>query len=160
VVVGLGLGTGALVGQFLGSKDLHKAWLAGILSIRLAIWIMLGFCAGIWAGAPYVVHFFFSDSSVTATGVSILRIMALSLPFIGLHIGAEVVFEGAGQNTPPMLLSIIHSWVMVIPFMYILGTVLELGPNAVMIGWTVAHVFGGLAALWLFRRGSWLKYEL
>jgi Na+-driven multidrug efflux pump len=86
--------------------------------------------------------------------------MALSLPFIGIHIGSETVFEGAGQNTPPMLLSIIHSWVMVIPFMWLAGTVFKLGPNAVVGGWGLAHFFGGLAALWLFRRGSWLKHQV
>ena len=160
VCVGLGLGTGALIGQFLGSRDLHKAWLAGVLSIRLALWIMLGFAAVVLAGAPLIVRLFFSDPSMIGPGAMMLRIMALSLPFIGIHIGSETVFEGAGQNTPPMLLSIVHSWVMVIPFMWLAGSVLDLGPNAVVGGWGLAHLFGGLAALWLFRRGSWLEHEV
>jgi putative MATE family efflux protein len=157
---GLGLGTSALVGQFLGSRDLRKAWLAGVLSIRLAAWIMTGYCAAILLGAPLIVRMFFSDPAVVAPGIVILRIMALSLPFIGVHIGSETVFEGAGQNIPPMFLSIVHSWVMVIPFMYAAGSVFEWGPNAVMVGWCLAHFFGGLAALWLFRRGSWLKHQV
>lgn len=160
VCVGLGLGTGALVGQFLGSRELHKAWLAGVLSIRLALWIMLAYMAIILAAAPLIVSLFFSDPAMIKTGAMILRIMALSLPFIGIHIGSETVFEGAGQNTPPMLLSIVHSWVMVIPFMWLAGNVLDLGPNGVVGGWGLAHFFGGLAALWLFRRGSWLKHEV
>lgn len=159
-VVGLGLGTGALVGQFLGSKELHKAWLAGVLSIRLAVWLMIGYAVILIAAAPLIVRMFFSDPSMLASGTAILRIMALSLPFIGLHIGSETVFEGAGKNTPPMVLSIVHSWVMVIPFMWLAGTVLELGPNAVVAGWGLAHIIGGAAALWLFRRGSWLMHEV
>ena len=160
IVVGLGLGTGALIGQFLGSRDLRKAWLAGVLSIRLAAWIMVGYATVLVAGAPLIVRMFFSDPSVLAPGTAILRIMAISLPFIGLHVGAETAFEGAGQNMPPMILSLVHSWAMVIPFMYVLGTLLEWGPYAIMAGWGLAHVLGGLAALWLFRRGSWLKYEV
>ena len=160
IIVGLGLGTGALIGQYLGSRELHKAWLAGVLSIRLAVWIMLSFAALIFVGAPLIVHLFFKEAAMQAPGIMILRIMALSLPFIGLHIGSETVFEGAGQNTPPMVLSIVHGWAMVIPFMYIAGSVLQWGPNAVMGGWGLAHIFGGLAALWLFRRGSWLKHEV
>ena len=160
VVAGLGLGTGALIGQFLGSRDLRKAWLAGILSIRLATWIMIGYAAVLVAGAPLIVRMFFSDPSMLEPGIWILRITAFSLPFIGIHIGAETAFEGAGQNTPPMILAIVHSWAMVIPFMYVLGTVLELGPYAVMAGWGLAHILGGVAAIWLFRRGSWLKYEV
>ncbi|RPH95310.1 MATE family efflux transporter [candidate division KSB1 bacterium] len=159
-VVGLGLGTGALIGQFLGSRELHKAWLAGVLSIRLAFWIMVGFTGVLLLGAPLIVRMFFSDPSMQEPGVTILRIVALSLPFIGLHIGAETAFEGAGQNMPPMILSLVHSWFMVVPFMYIMGTVLEWGPYAVMAGYALAHVIGGIAALWLFRRGSWLKHEV
>jgi putative MATE family efflux protein len=158
-VVGLGLGTGSLVGQLLGSRDLHKAWLAGVLSIRIAFWIMLGACVGIIACAPYIVRLFFTDPAVTVQAQLILRIMALSLPFIGIHIGSETVFEGSGQNTPPMILAIVHSWVMVVPFMYLSGVVFEWGPLAVMGSWGLAHCLGGLAALWLFRRGSWLKHE-
>ena len=159
-VVGLGLGTGALVGQFLGSGDLRKAWLSGVLSIRLAGWTMLGFAVAVLAGAPLIVRLFFTDPALIESGIVILRIMAFSLPFIGVHIGAETVFEGAGQNIPPMVLSIVHSWVMVIPLMYLAGSILELGPTAVMVGWGLAHIFGGIAGLYLFRRGSWLKHQV
>jgi putative MATE family efflux protein len=160
IVVGLGLGTGALIGQFLGSRELHKAWLAGVLSIRLAVWIMVVGAFGIFISAPLIVRMFFSDLSMQAPGIAILRIMSMSLPFIGLHIGAETVFEGAGLNTPPMVLSIVHSWVMVIPFMWLAGPVLELGPNAVIAGFALAHFIGGLAAVWLFRRGKWLQHQV
>ncbi len=160
VIVGLGLGTGSLIGQFLGSRELHKAWLAAVLSIRLAVWIMVTLAIALLAGAPLVARLFFSDPAVLEPGIVILRIMAISLPFIALHLGAEISFEGAGQNVPPMILSIVHSWVMVIPFMYLAGTALNLGPVGLMWGWVVAHAFGGLAGLWLFQRGTWLKYEI
>jgi putative MATE family efflux protein len=159
-IVGLGLGTGALIGQFLGSREKHKAWLASVLSIRFAVWLMAGYAAAILVLAPLVVRMFFSDPSLSTPGATILRIMALSLPFIGLHIGAETVFSGAGRNVPTMVLSIVHSWVMVIPLMYLFGIFLEWGPNAMMMGWGIAHMCGGMAALWLYRRGSWLKHEV
>ncbi|MFZ5432729.1 MAG: MATE family efflux transporter [Calditrichota bacterium] len=159
-VVGLGLGTGALVGQYLGSRELHKAWLSGVLSIRLAGWIMLGYGAAILAGAPLLVQAFFSEPELHSMGIVILRIMAFSLPFIGIHIGSEIVFEGAGQNTPPMLLSLVHAWGMMIPFMYLCGPILGGGPYAVMGALALAHALGGLAGLWLFRRGSWLLHKV
>ena len=93
-------------------------------------------------------------------GKAILRIMAISLPMIALHIAAEEVFMGAGQNTPPMVLSIIHNWVMVVPLMYLAGNVLHWGPTGLMWGWSTAHVLGALASYWLFRRGTWLKHEI
>jgi putative MATE family efflux protein len=158
VIAGLGLGTGALIGQYLGAKQLDRAWLAGVLSTRLALWIMLGYAALLFVFDNLIVSMFFSDPATHELATQILRIMVFSLPMIGLHIGAETVFEGAGQNTPPMVLSIVHSWAMVIPFMYIAGSVLHLGPLGLMWGWTLAHAIGGLAALWLFRRGTWLEH--
>jgi putative MATE family efflux protein len=157
-VAGLGLGTGALIGQYLGARQLDRAWLAGVLSTRLAFWIMIGYAAALLVLNNLVVSLFFSDPATHDLARQILRIMLISLPMIGLHIGAETVFEGAGQNTPPMILSIVHSWVMVIPFMYLFGTVLHFGPLGLMWGWTLAHALGGLAALWLFRRGTWLMH--
>lgn len=160
LVVGLGLGTGALIGQYLGSREHHKAWLAGILSIRLGVGLMTAYAAVIIAGAPLIVRMFFNDPQMVEPGVTILRIMALSLPLIGLHIASEEVFTGAGQNTPPAVLSIIHSWVMIVPFMYLFGHVFGWGPNGLMWGWSLAHMIGGLAINYLFRRGTWLTHKV
>ena len=107
-IAGLGLGTGALIGQYLGSQERHKAWLAAILSIRLAGWIMLGYAAVLLISAPHLVRSFFPEPEMHEPGIAILRIMAFALPFIGIHIGSEIVFEGAGQNTPPMILALVH----------------------------------------------------
>lgn len=161
MVAGLGLGTGALIGQFLGGKQLDRAWLAGVLSTRLAGWIMLGYATLLFAFAPWIVLFFFKEQpQLWSLGSHLLRIMAVSLPMIGIHIGAETAFEGAGQNTPPMILSIVHAWVMVIPFMWVLGRIFDFGAPGLMWGWTIAHVAGGLAAIWMLNRGTWLKHEL
>jgi len=160
IVSGLGLGTGALIGQFLGSQERHKAWLACILSIRLSVVLTSIFAALIVIFAPQVIRVFFDDPLMLGPGKAILRIMAISMPMIALHIAAEEVFMGAGQNTPPMVLSIIHSWVMVVPFMYVAGNTFHWGPNGLLWGWSTAHMLGALAAYWLFRRGTWLKHEI
>ncbi|MDD5087950.1 MAG: MATE family efflux transporter [bacterium] len=159
-IAGLGLGTGALIGQYLGSKELHKAWLSAVLSIRLAGWIMIGYAVFLLAGAPLLVKAFFDDPALHQSGTIIIQILALSLPAIGIHIGAEIVFEGAGQNTPPMVLALIHAWVVMVPFLYLTGPILGGGPYAIMAALVVAHALGGAAALWLFYRGTWLRHEV
>jgi len=159
-IAGLGLGTGALIGQYLGSKERHKAWLSAVLSIRLAGWIMIGYAVFLLAGAPLLVRAFFDDPELHRAGTIILQILALSLPAIGIHIGAEIVFEGAGQNTPPMILALIHAWAVMVPFLYIVGPILGGGPYAIMAALVLAHGLGGAAALWLFYRGTWLLHEV
>jgi putative MATE family efflux protein len=159
-MVGFALGTSALLGQFLGSKELLKAWMVGSQAIRLAGWIMLAFGGIVFVFASPIIRMFFDSPEMHDLGTDLLRIMAISLPLSGMHIGAETSFEGAGMNKPPMILSLIHAWLLVVPFMYILGPVIGFGPHGVMWGWAIAHSLGGVAAVWLFQRGAWLKHEV
>jgi putative MATE family efflux protein len=159
-MAGFALGTSALLGQFLGSRELLKAWMVGAQAIRISGWIMFAYGLVIFSGASFIIRQFFSDPAMHLLGTQLMRIMAISMPLIGMHIGAETAFEGAGMNTPPMVLSLIHSWLMVVPFMYILGPWLDFGPHGLMWGWTSAHAIGGVAAIWLFQRGWWLKHEI
>ena len=58
-MVGFTLGTSALLGQFLGSKELLKAWMVGAQAIRISGWIMLAFGAAVFAGASPIIKLFF-----------------------------------------------------------------------------------------------------
>ncbi len=156
-MVGFTLGTSALVAQFLGAKDLVKSWIAGVHSIRVAGYVMLGYGALVFIFAEPIVAAFFGIESGGELGASLLRIMAISIPFAGIHIGAETVFEGAGHNRPMMLLSIAHAWLLMVPFMYTFGILLDWGPVGMIWGATIAHSLGGLIAVWLFYKGSWLR---
>jgi len=156
-MVGFTLGTSALVAQFLGAKELVKSWIAGVHSIRVAGYVMLGYGAIIFIFAEPIVKAFFGIEGAGELGPALLRIMAISIPFAGIHIGSETVFEGAGHNRPMMLLSIAHSWLMLVPFMYAFGIMMDLGPVGMIWGATIAHSLGGLIAVWLFYKGSWLR---
>lgn len=155
-MVGFTLGTSALVAQFLGAKDLVKSWIAGVHSIRTAGYVMLAYAAFVFIFADFIVSAFFGIDT-NQIGSILLRIMAISIPFAGIHIGAETVFEGAGHNRPMMLLSIAHAWLLMVPFMYVFGIVLDWGPVGMITGATIAHSLGGLIAVWLFYKGSWLR---
>lgn len=156
-MVGFTLGTSALVAQFLGAKELVKSWIAGVHSIRVAGYVMLTYGAILFLFAEQIVRAFFGIETSVELGATLLRIMAISLPFAGIHIGAETVFEGAGHNQPMMLLSLAHAWLLMVPFMYVFGITLVWGPVGMIWGATIAHSLGGLIAVWLFYKGSWLR---
>jgi len=156
-MVGFALGTSSLIAQFLGAKDLVKSWIAGVHSIRVAGSVMLGYAAFVFFFADWIIHAFFEVADVGDIGPTLLRVMAVSIPFAGIHIGAETVFEGAGHNRPMMLLSIAHSWLLMVPFMFIFGIVLGWGPVGMIAGSSVAHTLGGFIAVWMFYKGSWLR---
>jgi Na+-driven multidrug efflux pump len=156
-MVGFTLGTSALIAQFLGAKELVKSWIAGVHSIRMAGYVMLAYALFVFFFAEWIIHAFFDVADVGDIGPTLLRIMAVSIPFAGIHVGAETVFEGAGHNRPMMLLSVAHSWLLMVPFMYIFGLTLEWGPVGMIAGSSIAHGLGGLIAVWLFYKGSWLR---
>jgi putative MATE family efflux protein len=160
IVVGLGLGTGALIGQFLGGRQLHRAWLSAILSLRLAVISMSVFALLILIFAPLIVRFFFTDPELYPTGTIFLRILAVSIPFVGLHIGVENIFSGAGMNVPPMLLGMATDWLFIIPFMYTIGEILKFGPAGMLVGITLGHGLGALIGIIIMRRGKWLMHRV
>jgi hypothetical protein len=42
----------------------------------------------------------------------------------------------------------------------VVGMALDLGPPGMMAGRSLGQVLGSLVAVWLLRRGSWLRHEV
>jgi putative MATE family efflux protein len=160
ILAGLGLGTSALIGQYLGSRQLHRAWLSAVIGLRLGSGAMLIYAAFVFACASLLVPLFFDDPVLVEPGALYLRILCVGLPFLGLASGSEQAFAGAGKNTPPMLIHMASGWVLTVPLMILLGKTLGFGPPGLMIGNSIGQAAGALIALWLVRRGSWLEHEL
>jgi putative MATE family efflux protein len=157
IIAGLGLGTGALVGQYLGSRRLRHAWLASVISMFLGAGTLFVYGLLLFAFAPLIVRGFFSDPALLDAGVLYLRILSIGLPFTGILLASENAFAGAGQNTPTMIANVLTSWALTIPLMYVLGEVAGLGPVGMMAGSACGSAIAGFVGLWLVRRGTWLE---
>jgi putative MATE family efflux protein len=160
VIVGLGLGTGALIGQYLGAKKLNHAWVSAMSAVQLAAGSMLIIAVVFLVFSSQVVKLFFDDPLLLEPGIFYLRMMALGLPLIGVIIQAENAYTGAGMNVPPMIMGMTIDWVIIIPIMYICGVTLNFGPNGMLVGWVIALALGALILLTGVRRGSWLEHNV
>jgi putative MATE family efflux protein len=160
VLGGLGLGASALIGQYLGSRDLHKAWLAAVQNIRVAGTSMVVFAVAVALAAPWIVRLFFDDPALVEPGALYLRLLAAGLPFIGLTDGADHAYSGAGRTLPPMIMQVTVAWGLVIPLMGVVGIVMGLGPAGMMAGRSLGQFLGSIVAVWLLQRGSWLRHEV
>ena len=154
------MGAGALVGQYLGGKQLVRAWLATATSIQLAAVTMLVFGGIVFAFAPHLVRAFFDDPELLAPGTLYLRLLAVRLPFVGIAIGVEQPFNGAGLNTPPLILHVVSAWVLTVPLVLLLGEGLGLGAAGMMGGIVLGNLLEAVAGVWLVRRGGWLQHDL
>ncbi|MBZ0267287.1 MATE family efflux transporter, partial [bacterium] len=160
LIGGLGLGSGALVGQQLGGGRLERAWVTTIVSMRLGAGFLAVFGAFVALAAPAIVSMFFADPELAAPGTLFLRIMVIGLPFAGISTAAHNAFGGAGMNLPPMILQVAVAWAITVPGVLLLGRVANYGAAGAMAGVAIGEVLGALLFIVLIRRGSWLVYRI
>ncbi len=166
IVVGLGLGISALIGQVLGAEKEDRAIETARQSILLSTVVMTVFGAMCFLGADYLMRAFFETSGggqparVHEAGVILMKVFAFSFPFTGLFITIEQIFCGAGKNTPGMVLSIIGNWVIEIPLILLLADTVGLKELGVWFGITISSAISASAFYWYYTRRTWLSHRV
>jgi putative MATE family efflux protein len=160
VLAGLGLGSSALIGQYLGQNRMDRAWLCAVMTMRLATGTLLTFAALVLLGAPWIARFFFSDPALAQAGAIYLRVLAVGLPFLGLTAAMEHAYSGAGRTLPPMLLNLASAWLLTVPAMWLLGQRTELGAIGALVAISAAQVLTAAVAVVMLRRGTWLTHRI
>ncbi len=157
--VGFGLGTGALVGQYLGAREKENAWHTARVAIRLVLICMFAFVVLIWIFSEPIVKMFFSDAESLEQGRWFLRILVLSLPFRAALEMMTNAYNGAGRNLPPMIFGIFLDWGLIVLSMLIMGKWLGWGPYGMLAGYAFGNLLGSAIFYLFFRRGNWLVEE-
>jgi MATE family multidrug resistance protein len=149
-----------LVGQYLGAGDRESALRAAQSALRLALSFM---------GAMGVVFLFFRhtfiaafnpDPAVVALGATLLLFAALFQVFDATNMVLSGVLRGAGDTRYPMAATIVLSWALFVPLVWLFS--LRLGYGAAG-GWFAAVIWlAGLALVLRHRyvRRGWLEREL
>jgi putative MATE family efflux protein len=155
-VVAIGIATTTLVGQNIGARKLERSQKSGFLSIVIAMGAMvfLGLLTALLAKP--LMGIFTEDPEVITFGVDFLRIVSLSLFFIGAAIAANGVFRGAGDTTPPMIISFVKL-LLLIALAFILPKGLEMGVRGLWWSMVLVYVIESiLIGIWFFL-GKWKK---
>jgi putative MATE family efflux protein len=160
MIFGLSVGISPLIGNLAGTGLTSRMWRAARQSILLTIGIMAIISAALFVFAPQITRAFFSDTSIVAVGVEMLRIYSLAMIPIGIWIIVESIFHGTGDNIPPMVLSLTTSWLLEIPLVLVFTRLLGYHQTAIWwirVGYAVC---GAAIALLLLRRGSWVEKKV
>ena len=157
IIVGLGLGLSALIGQNLGARKLDRARQTAGQASLLAIGIMTFFGLINFIFAPFIVKIFFQDPNLVSLGATLLRIQAIGFPLLGLYITLEMIFAGAGDNVPPMIIGIIYSWALEIPLILVFTRVFGFNQNGVWWAIVLATFIGSSLFYYWYRKGKWIK---
>jgi putative MATE family efflux protein len=158
--IAFGTGVMTLVGQNLGAKKPDRAKRSGLAAtwITTALMSFVGLLFYIFA--EQIISFFTKSGDVIGIGGEYLRIMAYSQPFLALVMVLSGGLRGAGDTKTPLIYSIIHSWGVRIPLMYMLGFLFDLQTTGIWWAMTISTATQGLATWWKFQQGDWQKIEL
>jgi len=160
VIVGLGLGLSALIGQNLGAKKPDRAQKTADQASLLAIGIMAFFGLVNFVFAPLIVRIFFQSADLVSLGTALLRIQAIGFPLLGLYITLEMIFAGAGDNVPPMIIGMIYAWVLEIPLILLFTRVFGFDQNGVWWAIVLSIFVGASIFYYWYRKGKWLQRKV
>jgi len=152
--LGIAMAVVTIVGQNVGAGNFDRAkktvWnasiLAGSFALLAAIVILL---------FPIdTITLFNSDPLVVEYGVSLIRIVSLSLVLAAVGIIVSNGFQGAGNGAIPLFLTIFRLFILIAPLSYLLATTFGYGVPGIWMGVAVGNiVFGIVSVVWfrLFR---------
>jgi len=157
---GISVAATTLVGQYLGAGDRAAALRAARSALRLALSFMGAMGIAFFFLRYTFIAAFNPDPAVIALGGRLLLFAALFQIFDATNMVLSGVLRGAGDTHYPMVATIIVSWAVFVPLVWLLS--LHLGHGAAG-GWFAAVIGLGSLALVLRHRyvgRGWLAREL
>lgn len=156
---GAGLGIAVAVGNELGQRNfaiIRRAMLKVIIRILTAL-ILLSLLIAVTA--PFIISLFTTQPTSLSVGIMFLQVMAITNVGLGLLYCFFGFFEGAGRNTPPLLISILIYGIIEFPLLLILyySDFIFSPTFHLWIIWAIiamASWVGALAMGWVFLRVS------
>jgi len=160
LVVGMGLGLSALIGQNIGAGKLERAWQTSLRSLQFSGAAMALFAAVLLIFADGIAAAFFDDPARLIAASRTLRIIALALPFIGVGIMLEMSCSGAGENRVPLLFSALHTWLLQFPLMLLVAKVLDWSYERLWFAMALSSALPPFFFWIYFRRRTWMKRQV
>jgi putative MATE family efflux protein len=152
---GMSNAAATMVGQALGAGKPDRAeravWMAALYNLFFLGSVSLVF----FFGARSIVGLFTSDAAVAEFARDGLRVIAVGFVLYAYGMVLSQSFNGAGDTWTPTWLGFFSFWVFEIPLAYALAVHFGFGPHGVFIAIPLAFSVYAIAALVMFRRGTW-----
>lgn len=157
LIVGMGLGLSALIGQTLGAGKQERTWAVALRSLQFGAGAMAIYGTLLLIGAPWIARGFFPGGPELEATITTLRVLAIGLPFNGLGIMLDMTCSGAGETRVPLAFNALQTWVLQVPGVYLVARVLELPYAAVWWAITAALAIPPLIFWQYFRTRRWMQ---
>jgi putative MATE family efflux protein len=152
---GLGNAATTLVGQSLGARKPERGEQAVWTAARINT-VFLGTVGLVFiVVAEPLVAAFAREPEVVSHAAHALRIVSGGFFFYAFGMVVSQAFNGAGDTRTPTLLNICCFWLLELPLAWVLSGPAGMGPSGVFLSIAVAFSVLAVAAVILFRRGTW-----
>ena len=152
---GMSNAAATLVGQNLGAGKPERAEVSVWKTGKYNAWFMGLVSIGYLAFAPQIIVMFNDTAAVVHYGSLCLRVIAMGYIFYGYGMVVIQSFNGAGDTKTPTYINFICFWLFQLPFAYVVGISLEVGPVGVFGAITLAEMLIAIIGTIWFRKGSW-----
>ncbi len=152
---GLGAGAGVLVGQNLGAKEPNRAERTGWIATALMEGFMALCSLTVFIGAPNLIRVFTTEPELIRLGANFLRIASIGYLMTGFIASLSNAISGSGDTVPPMVISVLSTWTLLLPAAFLLPHFTDLGVYGVRWAMVLTQLFGAAAYIMYFRLGRW-----
>lgn len=153
---GLSLAIATMVGHALGGDLKKRANRVVWIGTALMFGILVGEGALLWAFTPWLFKAFIpTQPAIISEGILFMSLFLPSIPFFGIVSGVQAAFQGAGHNTPPMIMQLVRLWGLRVPLSWFFGFGLHMGSRGIWIGMLVSNVLAALLALMFLATVDW-----
>lgn len=157
---GLNMATTTLVGQNLGAGKPDRAEKVGYIAAKMAAGFMFIFGIVIFLLAKPITLIFTRTPEVVHLSVIALRIISLSLPFLGILLTFFGALRGAGDTKWVMYITAIGVWGSRVALAYLLAIVFKIGFVGVWIAFAIDFMSRTVMSYLRFRSGKWKEINL
>ncbi|HHW26720.1 MAG TPA: MATE family efflux transporter [Firmicutes bacterium] len=156
-----GAATTTLVGQYLGYGDPAKSEEAARKAQKIASFAMG--CAGVvlFLAAPAIVRLFVpGNEEVTRLGSTVLRIVAVAQPFMGINHVLAGGLRGAGDTKWVMYITGASSWAARVSLSYLFVMGMRMGLPGAWYAMVTDLILRSILFMWRFKAGHWKEISV
>jgi len=156
-VMGVGMGAGILAGQNLGAGKPERAVRSGWTAALMGEGFLILCAVFIFFGAESVVRLFNSEPALVETGATFLRIAACGYLIISFYLVFQYCISGSGDTLPPMIFSIVGTWLIQLPLAFFLPKITDWGVYGVRWAMVITAVIMTIGFIIYFISGRWKR---
>jgi putative MATE family efflux protein len=153
--LGLGFGSGVLVGQNLGAGQPRQAARSGWLALGLVAGFMICCSVLLFVWSDSIMGFFSVDPDFVKLGSAFLHIAITGYLAMSIVYVMQNCIPGSGDTMTPMFITLAMYWIVQLPLAFYLSKYTGLGAYGVRWAIVISFTLGAIVYIAHFWRGKW-----